>query len=360
MSKIKICFLVSSFNGGGAEKQVVLLLNKLQEYHELDLQLIYFEEGVHFKNIKMNNISIIKINSTSYYNPINIIKISKIIKSQKPDVIFSWLSIMDIYAYFIKKMHKKIKWIVAERNSDYLSTFRDNLRNKLVKFADMIIANSDKGKEFWLNRGIPAEKIIVSYNILSVKEPDLNFKLEGNPAILYVGRFSKQKNIEFLCKAFCEIAISLPSANFYLIGKGVLENELRKCIDEHNKNNSVIILPFQENIQDYFSAADLFISVSHYEGMPNTVMESVTLNTTPIVSNIKEHTDILGDNYPFLLKKLDSHVELKTLILQALKNTKNDELLRYAQSKLNKMSAENVSQIYLKCFKKITTQRNLN
>lgn len=354
MSKVKtICFLISSFDGGGAEKQAALLLNVLQQYSDFKLQLIHFDEGVNFSRINLENIKVKRISTNSYYDPRNIIKVNKAVKSLGPDILFSWLPTMDIYARIIKKFNKNLKWIVAERDSSYASSFRNNLRNKWILKADHIIANSDNGRIFWKDRGIEKEDISVVNNILHIPTPSQTGLLKGKPIFLYVGRFTPQKNILFLTSVFCAMAKRNENSAFYLIGEGILKEEIEKIILENSTQEQVKILPFQKDVQNYFSSAHVFVSMSHHEGTPNTIIENVALGKTIVASKIKEHTDILGDSYPYLMENSSDQNALIDLLERACLNTDDESILEYGKNKIASFNAEEVSNNYIKIFNRI-------
>ena len=59
-------------------------------------------------------------------------------------------------------------------------------------------------------------------------------------------------------------------------------------------NNRNIFLPGEvSNVISYFRAADLFVSASCAEGMPNAVLEALATGLPVILSNIPAHREIL-------------------------------------------------------------------
>jgi glycosyltransferase involved in cell wall biosynthesis len=79
-----------------------------------------------------------------------------------------------------------------------------------------------------------------------------------------------------------------PSARLAILGEGPLQSELTEQIKKLGLNEVVQFLGFQQNPWRYLKHADLFVLPSRYEGLPNVLLETLTLGT-PVVA-----TDCLG------------------------------------------------------------------
>jgi glycosyltransferase involved in cell wall biosynthesis len=353
VDKLKVVFLIAGFEGGGAQKQSIFLLNELQKDESFEIHLIYFYEGVNFDLLDQSNLHLHKVQTGSFYDVRNIFKISKILKFVKPEILMSWLHASDVYSFALKLLNRNIKWIMTERDSFYPFDLRYKLRAFAGKRADLIIANSLKGQEYWVKMGFPFEKTKVVTNILL--EPNLPEKSKSKePTILYVGRLEPQKNVINLTKYFIELSSIFPEGKFYIIGEGTLKVEIENLIKVNNKKTSIQILPFQKNVSNYFLLADIFVNISKHEGTPNTVIENIQLGNFVLASNIPEHVDLLGEEYPFLLNKLDDKEEFIKLIVKILESKTNPEdYLIFAKQKLKSMAAEIVADNYKLLFKNL-------
>lgn len=355
MDRLKICFLIPSFKGGGAEKQCALLINGLIKFSDFKIHLIYFEEGVNFKMISQNGLTLHKLPFSSYYSPLNIYRLTRVIKRIRPEILFSWLPISDIYAYFVKKMFSNIKWAAAERDSSYADNLRNNLRNKLVLKADLILTNSESGREFWVKRGKKKDDVIRMSNIVDIQQPTGDNLLSGEPSVLYVGRFEPQKNVISLLNATVNAISENKEIKLYCIGKGSLKDQMIDIVNSNLMQQNVIIMDYKKDIQNYFKSADIFISLSHHEGTPNTLLESIYLGIAPIVSDIPEHREVLGPDYPYFVNIDNDDFQLNTLINNVLSDENVNEKLEYARNILSEMTGERVALAYTAAFDKLLT-----
>ena len=70
-----------------------------------------------------------------------------------------------------------------------------------------------------------------------------------------------------------------------ILGKGELKNNLERYINENNLEKNVKIKDYVENPYPFIRQADLFVLSSKFEGLPNVLLESLTLNKFIISSN---------------------------------------------------------------------------
>lgn len=356
-NKIKVCFFINGFGKGGAERQCAYLINELKKDKIFEISLLYFFEGENFRLLDQADVKIFKIPSNSQYSFKNIPILKKLISSICPNIIFSWMRGPDVLSFFVKYHFPKIKWIIAERNSNYKPwwNFRFILRSVLGRFADIIICNSIGGRLYWEKRFIPTKKLLIIPNILypvSIEKIQKEH-IAGNPVVLFAGRFMYQKNILTIAESFCRLADKIKAARFYIIGKGELQSEIQAIIKKNGKEQEVMVLPFQENIFGYFLATDVFVNISRYEGLPNTIIENILFANKIVVSRIPEHEAILGAQYPYYVNNLTDVEEICNKILAALKDDKFKSHLQKANLFLDNLSADSVTEKYKNIFYQI-------
>ena len=120
--------------------------------------------------------------------------------------------------------------------------------------------------------------------------------------ILYVGRFSPEKNVPALVRAF---SLVRSHAKLVLCGEGPGEAELRRIIQELGLSERVYIGGFQQHIWSVMKAATAIISVSHVEGQPNALLEAMACHCPIIASDIPAHLEILDDASALIIDRSD-------------------------------------------------------
>ena len=76
-----------------------------------------------------------------------------------------------------------------------------------------------------------------------------------------------------------------------LLGDGPLL--LSACRQLAGNQQNIFLPGLVHNVADYLRAADLFVSASHAEGMPNAVLEALAASLPVILSDIPAHREVL-------------------------------------------------------------------
>lgn len=189
------------------------------------------------------------------------------------------------YNIFIKKKVNKILF-------DFLNIFID----KYILLSKSQINDFDnkiKNKVAVLNNTINVE---FDFPIKS-----LNYKSNKNFKLIYVGNYIKEKGIIELINA----VISLNNKFAFKIELemyGVFaSNNLKYIVD--SLTNNVDFININGPIYDYekflkIHESDLLVLPSYNEGLPLVLLESMSVGTPVIISNVGYINDVLGENYP--------------------------------------------------------------
>lgn len=110
---------------------------------------------------------------------------------------------------------------------------------------------------------------------------------ENTFLIGHVGRFTNQKNHNFIIETMFRFFIKEPFADVkvILIGDGELEGKIKNKIKKYNMEDKFIFTGNIPNTNEYYQAIDLFILPSKYEGLPLVGIEAQTACVPCIISN---------------------------------------------------------------------------
>ncbi|MBL1215448.1 MAG: glycosyltransferase [Ignavibacteriae bacterium] len=302
-SKLKIAVFVANLYGGGAER---MMLNLAKGFAEkgIETQLVLaIAEGPYLKDIP-SSIEVIDFESKKVLYSIN--KLRKYLVEQKPDVLISTLSRVNIAAIIAKSLAGvNTKLILREANtfSVYLDSNKsiwDKIIDSMIKIlyrrGDKIVAVSE-GVADDLKKTLPRlkSKITVIYNPVideevfeRADEPVDNdwFNDEEIPVIIGVGRISEQKDFSTLIKAF-NIVSQQKEIRLLILGK-YNENDqeyvkLIELINELGISDKVKFEGFVSNPFAYLSRASVFVLSSKWEGLPGVLIQALACGC-PVVS----------------------------------------------------------------------------
>lgn len=101
----------------------------------------------------------------------------------------------------------------------------------------------------------------------------------------HVGRFSPQKNHEYLIKIFYELQKKYNNAILLLVGDGDLKEKIRKQSESLGITNKVIFTGIRSDVENILQAMDVFVFPSKYEGLPVSIIEAQAAGLPCIISN---------------------------------------------------------------------------
>ena len=110
----------------------------------------------------------------------------------------------------------------------------------------------------------------------------------------YAGRFTRDKGINELFEAFKSLNDS--DAYLLMIGKFDNENTIDPVLKEWTLHNpKVIFVDWTAQTEKYYSAMDVFVSLSYREGFGLVVIEAAAMGTPCIVTNVPGQVDTITD-----------------------------------------------------------------
>jgi glycosyltransferase involved in cell wall biosynthesis len=287
--------VLADLEPGGAQRVILTVIRHLnRKVFEPHLAIID-RTGPMGRDIP-GNVSIheFKVGKVRYALP----GLLRLCRSLEPDTVISTLSHLNLSLIAGKVFFPShTRLIVREANTPSLRlrhTGHPRVYQLLYRFlyphADRIICNANYVKRD-LERifAISPQKITVIPNPVDLERIG-RAKRNGNDGysaqkrhLVAVGRLHYQKGFDFLLKAFQNILQRVPDLHLTIVGGGPDEDSLRKTAEDLFITNSVSFAGYQENPYPYMAHADLFVSSSRWEGLPNAVLEALACGT-PVVA----------------------------------------------------------------------------
>ena len=113
---------------------------------------------------------------------------------------------------------------------------------------------------------------------------------------LAVGRFShRHKGFDLLIEAFNIFAKDNKEWVLDIVGEGVEEPLYRKMIADYQLEERIALHPFTNNIQEYYSQAQVYILSSRWEGFGLVLVEAMDHGLPIVSSDLPTSKEIMGD-----------------------------------------------------------------
>jgi hypothetical protein len=302
--KTKVICFIDSLNGGGAQKQIILLANGLSEKY--DVSILYYHNLNFLKDNIDKKVSIKKILSNNIL--LKIIKILIYLYKENPRNIVSFLvgpcNISAIYK--IVFFWRNVNLIVGERNLNIngLST-KDLIYRFSHLFSNYIVCNSKAQKQL-ISRFFSKKKISfipngTSFNSQIKKE----FNTSGIYKFIVPARFIDQKNPLGLLKSLAKVS----NVHIYWFGN-VFKNYpiYDLCVNYINKNKlnkRFFFKPPSDKIYSEIIKFDALILPSLYEGCPNAIIDGMYCGVPILASNVSDNEIYLNHQKELLFNPHD-------------------------------------------------------
>ena len=114
------------------------------------------------------------------------------------------------------------------------------------------------------------------------------YKLQHSKLLLFVGRFVPLKNLPFLLKTFAEIAKEDRKVRLMMVGEGPLDGKIRRLSRKLKVSERVIFTGkiANEELPQYYSAADIFVVPSVYESFSISISEAMSCELPVVATRV--------------------------------------------------------------------------
>lgn len=129
-------------------------------------------------------------------------------------------------------------------------------------------------------------------------------------AIVYHGRLESHKNIEALIRALAVLRDANVKCNALIIGAGTAEKALYEHIQRLGLDGAVRIIGFQQNVDAYLRASDIYCLPSFVEGLSLALLEAMASGLACVASDIPGTADVVQDGENGLLFDLEDEAAL--------------------------------------------------
>jgi len=141
--------------------------------------------------------------------------------------------------------------------------------------------------------------------------------LNGRFVLIYVGRFSEEKNVESLLRAW-SIAIQKiqKKSILVLVGFGPLLEKLEELATKLNMIDVVSFVGQQTNVSDWLAVADLYVQSSKREGLSNTMIEAMATGLPVVVTRVSGTEELVEEQSAGIVVPIDNIDALSEAIVK--------------------------------------------
>jgi glycosyltransferase involved in cell wall biosynthesis len=216
-----------------------------------------------------------------------------LIDKKKANLILSYNIFPHGFNGFLASILTNSPFIYAEINEDTIryhkQTFTRSIILNILKKAQNILVPGSKIKNYWNSLGF--SNIIKLHSTI-----DTDFYVPGNKLklydFIYIGEFDFNKRPDIILASFIDLIKRGIKASLCLIGYGILEDRLIDTINKGGYNNNVTLIK-TNNVLPYLQQSKIFIMASISEGIPCSLLESMSCQLIPIVPRVGDIPDVV-------------------------------------------------------------------
>lgn len=359
---MKFVFAIHKLTYSGAPKIMAWLANMMsRKGHEVHI-ITYFSNDnmqrldkeivVHALNFIQSKNRIIR-NTTQMYLIIS--ELHKLVKIIRPDVFVSFLDSVGYLYLLFGRLFTNSKLIISERVDPnlYKGVF-SKAKFCLMRFAHGIVFQTDGARNFFSdNKKIFSNSVVIPNPVIlsdNIRELRNLVPLCKNrkKEIVSVGRLSlKQKRQDVLLKAFKIFNNRLPDYKLILYGSGNDEKEICDLIENLELTESVLLAGRIENVEEKIINAKMFVLTSDYEGIPNALIEAMSIGVPCISTDCSPGGAMLliknGHN-GFLVPRNDIEVLSSRMLELACNESLSDNFSRESVGLEKRFSEQDIAK----------------
>lgn len=303
LGNLTILHCIPSFGGGGAERQLCYLANTAAGLGMMT-HVAYIHDGPNLNVLDRSRVVLHKMRAVGNYDPAVLLQLVRLIRKVRPRLVQTWITQMDVMGGLAALM-TDTPFVLSERSSAlaYPGGWKSRLRVRVGCRAVAVAANSEAGRRYWSEIGYRGRSRVIR-NGIPIGEIERVQRAElsawgvpnGNRVIVFAGRYSEEKNIVLMLKALERVVPKRKDVTALLFGEGPLRRELERQVNASGLAARIRVGGFSDSLLAVMKAADLFVSVSNFEGNPNTVLEAMAAKCPLVVSDIPEHREFLDES----------------------------------------------------------------
>lgn len=314
-ARVRVLFVIGTMGGGGAERQVVEILKRLDRTRFEPHLYLAMKQGELLGDVPADVPIVAYWDGSAETWPRRILRwckltrlaryahLAKVLRRSRIDVIYdrTYLATLDAAGACWLRPTPRISCCVVDPEPELKLHARWSVAcswwfaRRAYLAASIVLANSTGLRSRLIDYfQLPTDRVQVIYNLLTAaaSSPVRQIEAHETPAgpdptpflIVTAGRLHAQKGQRYLLHAVRQLVQEQHrSLKLLIFGKGEAEAELREEIQTSKLSDNVTLMGFENDLRPWFRKADLFVLPSLYEGMPNALIEAVA-SEVPVVS----------------------------------------------------------------------------
>ena len=316
--RIKVLHIVSSLGSGGVEQILYNYYKNISKNNIVfDFIVHGYEEGVLEKKFEELGSTIYHVVPKKERFITNLKQIKNIIYNNNYDIVHCHQNFSSIIPLFLA-YKKGVKVRIAH---SHVSMGKKSIYNKILSsginyFANYYFACGENAAKYLFGEKLYIKnRIYIMKNAISLEDFHYDIDLRNNMrntlnlqhkfVLGHVGRFSEEKNHEFMIELIKKLENKFEDIILILIGEGNLEENIKEKVEKYNLSDRVQFLGRKQSVSKYMQAMDVLLLPSYYEGFGMVLLEGQGVGLKCIASDTITRDSKITNDLIFKQLKLD-------------------------------------------------------
>ena len=291
---MKILYIISSLNVGGAEVLLQRSVNFLVTHHKI--KVVFLKGDGELRNLINESVDVEKVG----WSLGGVRQTHQIIKDFRPDIIHTHLLPADTYLLILSSFIK-CKVFSTIHNIGKGKPVRDWVAGRIYKLLECrfksrlkFLCISQAVKKYLIaSSGISDSSAEVVYNGVPLLEYSDRIRNPGKLRLLWVGRLVTQKDPIFVLDVCLELRKKKLDFSLTIVGDGPLRIVMEETAKQRGLSEYICFVGEQQNPNRFYLEADLLLVTSKVEGFGLVAIEAMALGTCVITRPVGGLNEII-------------------------------------------------------------------
>ncbi|MBU1862823.1 MAG: glycosyltransferase [Candidatus Omnitrophica bacterium] len=330
-SKIKILYLISELNVGGAETMLYDLVTRLDRTL-FDITVVSLQDEGHFGPLlKKAGITVESLDMDHKWDIAKLTGIHTIVKDKGFDIIHSLMFHANIIGRIVAKLYKipinisavhtiekgQLWHLAIDRMTRFLVT-KETVVCDAARLYMMEKTRIKSEKITVINNGVDLTQYTGPFDIEELKK---QYELPPDKKIVgTIGSLTKPKGHIHFIKAAKWVLSKEPDTIFVIVGRGPLKKKLQHKIIQLDLDKHIRFFDYVAPIANMLATFDCFVLSSLWEGVPISLLEAMALKKPVVVTATGGMTEVVkNDKTGFVVPPADEKY-LSNAIVEVFKD----------------------------------------
>ena len=292
---MRIAQLIDSLTVGGAEKLLVIFARAVRD-SDVDLTIVClkpprFPEIV--RELEPLDVRLVTLAGSGLFDPRRALRLVRFLRRERFDAVYSHLTMANILGPIaarlagvpcISTLHSEI--VTAKPPLGALETCALRCLSHRVVAVGHAVETAHR-RRLGRKRARVISNPVAPMPPLSARERTAaRAELTGGDErriLMSTGMLTRQKAFGDLLEAFADLRRTHPDTALVIAGGGPLEDELQAAIEAAGLGGHARLLGVRDDVPRLLGAVDVYVSSSHWEGLPLSVLEAMSAGL-PVVA----------------------------------------------------------------------------